>query len=294
MMHLARFHTASLLFMLLQIAPAWAAEPTWPPTFYAMDTAFRRPGLSVDQQLDLVKELGYPGIAWHEEKPEQIEALLTKLETRGLKMFTIYCPTKITPNGDLTYSPTLTKLMRTLRGNGTIIWLHFGGKGPDIDSLTGREPAVHKLRALADLAEANDLQIAIYPHLGEWTAGFRNATHLAQVVDHDHFGVTFNLCHSLAGGEEAEIPTLLDQAKDVLVNVTICGADGGVTGGKWGRLIQTLDKGTFDLVPLLRKLKQIGFTGPIGFQGYGIQDDARSILTPTIRAWHKLSAASDD
>jgi len=41
---------------------------------------------------------------------------------------------------------------------------------------------------------------------------------------------------------------------------------------------------------VLNTLKRIGFTGPIGFQGYGIKDDARSILTPTIAAWRKLSA----
>ena len=32
-----------------------------------MDTAFQRPGLSPDQQLDLVRELGFAGIAWHEQ-----------------------------------------------------------------------------------------------------------------------------------------------------------------------------------------------------------------------------------
>ncbi|MCI0741168.1 MAG: hypothetical protein L0Y72_19220 [Gemmataceae bacterium] len=43
---------------------------------------------------------------------------------------------------------------------------------------------------------------------------------------------------------------------------------------------------------VLRKLDQIDFRGPIGFQGYGIKGDARSILQPTIDAWRKLSAVA--
>jgi hypothetical protein len=41
-----------------------------------------------------------------------------------------------------------------------------------------------------------------------------------------------------------------------------------------------------------QKLKQMGFIGPIGFQGYGIKGDARSILKPLRDAWRKLSVAA--
>ncbi len=132
--------------------------------------------------------------------------------------------------------------------------------------------------------------MAVYPHIGEWTEHFVDAVKLAKIVNHPDFGVTFNLCHALAVGDEGRIPALLQEGKDVLVTVTICGADAGVTGSKWAQLIQTLDKGTFDTRIVLKALKQIGFAGPIGFQGYAIKGDARSILTPTIEAWRKLSA----
>jgi sugar phosphate isomerase/epimerase len=267
-------------------------RPMLPNPFYAMDAAFRRPGLTDRQQYELVKELGFAGVAWHEGTPAQVQGDLYAIEARGLRMFAIYCPAKITPDGDLSYSQTLEELMKTLSGHGTIIWLHIGGKGSAFESLTGEEPVVAKLRALAGLAERYNLRIAIYPHLGEWTARFGDATRLAKLVNHPRFGVTFNLCHALAAGEEAEIPALLEQAKDVLFTVTLCGAQAGVTGGKWDQLIQTLEKGTFDVGLVLRKLRQIGFTGPVGFQGYGIEGDARAILTPTMKAWRELSAAA--
>lgn len=275
-----------------QALAAEAAQASLPNPFYAMDTAFRRPGLTTEQQLDLVKELGYSGIAWTEAAPEQAKATAESAEKRGLKMYTIYCAAAVTPEGDLKHSPNLTKLMEALKGHGTIIWLHIGGKGPAFDSLTGKEALVEKLRRLADTAAANDLRIAVYPHVGEWTARFGDATRLAKVVNHPRFGVTFNLCHCLAMGDEEKIPALLDDAKPVLVTVTICGADTGVKSAQWGRLIQTLDRGTFDQGIVLRKLKELGFSGPIGFQGYGIRGDARSILAPTIEAWRKLSATA--
>lgn len=259
--------------------------------FYAMDTSFQRKGLSTDEQFDLVKELGFDGVAWTETAPAQALAVAEKLEKRGLKMHAIYCQAAVTPDGKLSHSPQLEKLMETLKGKGTIVWLHIGGKGPAFDSLTGDEPLVKTLRGLSDKAKENDLVIAVYPHVGEWTARVGDATKLAKVVHHPRFGVSFNLCHSLAMGDEERIPALLDDAKDVLKTVTINGADSGVQGGQWNRLIQTLDKGTFDTRIVLKKLRQIGFTGPIGFQGYAIPGDSRSILRPTIDAWRKLSAS---
>ncbi|MSQ94197.1 MAG: hypothetical protein EXR98_06535 [Gemmataceae bacterium] len=261
--------------------------------FYAMDTAFQRGGLSADQQLDLVKELGYAGIAWTETAPAQAVAAAERAEKRGLKMFAIYCQAKVTPEGKLTHSPDLTKLMEALKGRGTIVWLHIGGKGPAFDSLTEKSPLVKTLRDLADVAATNDLRIAVYPHVGEWTAHFADATKLAKIVNHKRFGVTFNLCHCLAMGDEERILGLLDDAKSVLFTATINGADSGVKGGQWNRLIQTLEKGTYDTRIVLRKLKQIEFDGPIGFQGYGIKGDSRSILRPTMEAWRKLSAARE-
>lgn len=289
---MSRGMAAMLALCALAVAVGTTRAGGLPNPFYAMDTAFRRPGLTQDQQFALVKELGYDGIGWHQEAPERAKANAEAMAKHGLKMSAIYCPAKVTPAGELTHSPQLPALMAALKGHGTIIWLHIGGRGPAFGSLTGQEPLVKTLRGLSDTAAANGLRIAIYPHVGEWTAKFADAVTLAQVVKHKAFGVSFNLCHAMAMGEEKAIPELLERAKPVLVTATICGADAGVTGGRWKQLIQTLDKGTYDVGIVLRKLTQAGFTGPIGFQGYGIQGDARSILSPTMAAWRKLSAAA--
>ena len=274
-------------------AEAIAAEPSapYPNPFYAFDNSFQRPGLTAEQQLDLVRDLGFAGVAWHEGPADAVTAAAKEMEARGLTMFTVYCAAQATPEGDLTYSPQLPALIAAMKPHHTIIWLHVGGKGPPIEGLTGNEPVIQKLRGLAQIAATNGLRVALYPHLGEWTARFGNAVRVARLVRHPALGVTFNLCHCLATGDEEQIPALLDEAAPLLTTVSISGADAGVQGANWNRLIQPLNRGTFDVGGLLRKLRQIGFTGPIGFQGYGIAGDARSILEPTMAKWRELTAA---
>jgi sugar phosphate isomerase/epimerase len=261
-----------------------------------MDTCTKRPYPKNDippaAQLDMLKELGYAGIAWTEEPPAQVKAAADEARERGLKMFAIYCAARVTPEGDLEHSPKLGEVMEALKGHGSVVWLHIGGKGPDFAGLTGKEPAVKKLRGLADAAAAQGLRVAVYPHVGEWTARFGDAAKLADVVDHPAFGVTFNLCHSLAMGDEKNIPALLKAAKGRLLAVTINGADSGLARPEWGRLIQTLDKGSFDVAALLRQLREAGYSGPIGLQGYGIGGDRRQNLAGSMAAWRKLNEAA--
>src|SRR5262249_41495351 len=150
------------------------------------------------------------------------------------------------PDGELSVSRLVEPILEVLRGHGTVVWLHVGGKGPPIASLTEDAATIRKLRELAGKAEKYGLSLAIYPHVGEWTEHFADAARVARLVDRPNFGVTFNLCHCLAMGDEARIPGLLEQAAPVLKGVTINGADTGVKGPRWDRLIQTLDRGSFD------------------------------------------------
>ena len=41
-------------------------------------------------------------------------------------MLAIYCAAQVTAAGEITWSPTLPKLMEALKGHETIIWLHIG------------------------------------------------------------------------------------------------------------------------------------------------------------------------
>jgi len=100
--------------------------------------------------------------------------------------------------------------------------------------------------------------------------------------------VTFNLCHWLRVDDEKNMKSLIESAMPHLFVVSINGADSG--GKDWKTLIQTLDRGTFDVRKFLKTLADSGFTGPIGFQGYGIGGDAHDNLNRTMDACRTMDA----
>jgi sugar phosphate isomerase/epimerase len=86
--------------------------------------------------------------------------------------------------------------------------------------------------------------------------------------------------------DEKNMESLIRQAMPYLFVVTINGADSG--GKDWKQLIQTLDRGSFDVSKFLKALKDSGYTGPIGLQGYGIGGDVYDNLKRSMNAWRQL------
>jgi sugar phosphate isomerase/epimerase len=293
-----RMLTALLGTLVLGTSLGFAAPPGLPNPFYAMDTCTKRPypknDITPAQQFDMLKEMGYAGIAWTEAPADHVKKAAQGAEARGLKIFTIYCSATVTPAGELKASPLIEPIMEALQGHGTVIWLHIGGRGPRIENLSGSEPVIVRLAELAANADRHGLKIALYPHIGDWTEHFADALRVAHLVNHKNFGVTFNLCHTLAVGDEEKIPGLIEQAGPSLFAVTINGADAQVKGPKWDRLIQNLDRGSYDVGIVLRTLKRLGYVGPIGLQGYGIGGDRRVNLEHSMRGWRRLSGGDQD
>ena len=251
-----------------------------PNRFFAMDTA--------GGSLDLLKELGYAGQAGtFNGKGEDAARQIAELEKRGMTMCAIYAGATLTKDG-LDVRGDFAGLLAALKGHGTLIWIHTGSKDFRPSSEDGDAIAVPALQKLADQAAEAGLRIAIYPHRDMWTERVQNGVRLAGKVNRKNFGVSFNLCHCLSVGDGEKIPQLLEEARAHLFMVTINGADAG--GTTWPQLIQPLGAGTYDVGIVLRKLRQIGCTGPVAFQGFGIQGDRREILSKTMAAWKSLSA----
>jgi sugar phosphate isomerase/epimerase len=87
--------------------------------------------------------------------------------------------------------------------------------------------------------------------------------------------------------KDRNIKAAIERAMPRLSVVNINGAD--IDGQDWKTLIQTLDCGTFDMRGFLETLRDAGYTGPIGFQGYGIGGDVHENLKRTMAAWEKHS-----
>ncbi len=261
--------------------------------FYAMDTCTKQrypaSDLTIDKQLDLVKDVGYQGLSWTQGDNAELRAVVDGVRKRGLKLFAHYAGATLRRDR-LEIDPHLDESMDTLKGSGALIWLHIGSSDFGRSSPEGDAVAVAGLRELADRAAGLGLRVALYPHVGDWVERVQDALRVAGKLDRPNLGVTFNLCHSLKMGEEARIPEILRTARSRLFMVTINGADSGAPEAGWDRLIQTLDRGSLDLAPLLRALRGLGYDGPIGLQGYGLKGDVRDNLSRSMAAWRQLTA----
>jgi len=253
----------------------------FPNPFFAMDTGTKDANHpTILRQAPMLSELGYDGFGYTGTKA--IPETLNELDKYHLRLFTIYLQVSIDP-GKPNYDPALPQAVKQLKGRQTILWLTVNSKSCKPSSPDGDPCAVKIISEIADIAQQSGLRVALYPHFGSWLERVEHAVRLAKKVNRKNLGVTFNLCHWLRTDDEKNLQPILRAAMPYLFLVTINGADSG--GKDWNQLIQPLDSGTFDTFRFLRTLKQLGYTGPIGLQHYGIKGDARKNLKRSISAW---------
>jgi sugar phosphate isomerase/epimerase len=279
-------HWIAITFTCLALLSSVSAAARNP--FFAMDTALRDgKERSSAEQAALLRELGYDGFGagGHPGKED-----LIAFERQGLKVFNTY----LTLNVDSTkpeLDPELKETVQRLKHHGTDLWIAIHvvtreGLKLNPSDAVGDAVVVPPMRELADLAQTHGLRIAFYPHTWFWLERVEDAVRLARAIDRPNVGTTFNLCHWLkVEGDRDPLPVLKDALPELFF-VTINGADSGDTRAmNWDRLIQPLGQGSYDVAGLLRSLRELGYDGPIGFQGYGIPGDSRELLKRTMQAW---------
>ena len=273
-----KFRLLCCLVALTGLSPLCLAE--W--KFFAMDTGTRdEQTKSYEQQAALVKELGFSGIGY--TGATRLPEMFTAVDKHGITFAPLYNGIEVRKDG-VTHNSNLQRAITEAKGREAIIWLYVGGRRP-ADSTTTDAPVVAKLQELADHASKSKVRLALYPHAGAYADRVQDCVRLVKAVDRANLGVTFNLCHFLKV-DGKELDKRLEEAAPHLFVVTINGADIG--GTAWNTLIRPLDTGTYDVLPLLQKLKAIGWKGPIGLQHYGIRGSARENLGRSMKGWKKL------
>lgn len=281
-----------VLGLLLGLAVGSAAAGANP--FFVFDNGIKdAQHTTIDSQLDLVKAIGFDGLSWRTDSPQRVRELLDGVKKRGLKVFVIYVNLDL-KDGKLVYDPRIREIMAACKGTDTMIWPNMTSKQFKNSAPEGDEIAVAGLRELADLAAANGLRIAIYPHVNMWVHRVEDALRLVKKVDRKNVGLTFNLCHCLLDGGEQRIAAILDEIAPYLFVVSINGADSGASKSEMGRMIQPLDRGTFDVSAVMKKLDAIGYKGPVGLQCYNIKGDIRQLLSGSMAAWKRMQAGESN
>jgi sugar phosphate isomerase/epimerase len=278
----------SLLLSAVLLTPAVAGEPPRAKTnaFFAfcIDThdAKKR---NLEQQAALLKELGYDGVGhlWLNDIPERLKTL----DAASLKLFQITMTVDITP-GKQAYDPKFKEVMPLLKGRGVQFVLLMNGLKPSDPA--GDVRAVEIVREMASLASDSGAQILLYPHSYMWMERIEDAVRVADKVDRPNVGVMFNLCHWLRVSKDRDYKPLLASAMPRLWAVSISGADEFDDQPGWAHYIQPLGRGSFDMLAFLKTLRQLGYTGPIGLQCYGIGGDVRDTLAESMKAWRSYAA----
>jgi sugar phosphate isomerase/epimerase len=244
---------------------------------YVFDDGLGSGVLSIEEQTELAHKTGYAGIFYDGTK--NIPQLLAAHQARGMKVLGIYTGMNLS-DVKPGYDPGLPEAIRQLKGTVALIAFTVSGQAANGDDL-----AVPVIREVADMAAQAGLKMALYPHYGMQVARIEDALRLCEKAGRPNLGIVFNLCHWLRSGDEANMTARLKEALPHTFMVSINGAD---HEGDWDRLIQTLDRGSFDVRSFVRTLESMGYKGPIGLQCYNIKGDREENLKRSMAAWRSF------
>ncbi len=242
------------------------------------------------QMTATLQELGYDGLS---SEGFEMLPLIKELQARNLKLYNTYLTLEFDAATNGLTEP-LRKLIDDLHGSGAALWIAVtkvkrDGKAFPNSSPEGDSIAMARLGEIADYAEPRGVKIALYPHTWFWVERVEDAVRLADKMNRPGVGATFNLCHWLKVEGDVDPLPVLKAALPRLFFVSVNGADGGDTRAQdWDRLIQTLDRGSYDVKRFLRQLRTLGYTGPVGLQCYNVKGDPKDNLARSIVAWRKM------
>ena len=164
--------------------------------FFAMDTGTQDATHHTPaEQVALAKEIGFAGVGPIYHNLAELQAWCASLDQNGLKLFAVYVPLPLDdPSASL---DSIRQITAALKGRDTLLWLYVTDKGAKPSATNDDTVAVDRLREISGLAKAAGLRVALYPHTGFYVQRVEDCVRLADKVNLENLGVTFNLCHWL-------------------------------------------------------------------------------------------------
>ena len=254
------------------------------PDFFCFEDAFLlTKNISFDDQAALVKKLGFDGIELL--GLDKADEKLTILENHNLPVYMVYIQVDI--DKAQPYDPGLHDFIKSVSNKDVTLWLHIHSDKYKPSDPEGDMLAVPIIRKLADYALEYKVNLALYPHSFFWLEKIEDSVRLTEKINRRNVGAVFNLCHFLRTDMRPDIEKKLIASIPYLFAVSINGADDGNTNEMdWNRLIQPLGDGSFDVLRILRVLKEKNYKGPIGLQCYNIPGEPSVFLSKSMKTWN--------
>lgn len=260
--------------MLLLALGLTAGDP-----LFVFDNGLGRGELAVEEQVALARRTGYAGVLF--AGAGNAGKFVAAHQAAGMRVLGIYTGVNLDDERPA-LEAGLAEAIGAMRGTGALVTFTVRGKGGEESD----RRAAALIREAADLAGAAGLRVALYPHYGFYMARVEDGLRLRELAGRKNIGLVFNLCHWLRSGDGGHLRERLRAAGPHLDLVLINGSD---EEGDWSRLIQTLDRGSYDVAGFLREVRAAGYRGPVGLQCYGIGGDREENLRRSMEAWRRMT-----
>lgn len=275
------------------MTPPTATEPC----IFGMDTYFFRDAWAYPLSIRcaMLREIGYTGAyltLGDERSWAELPAFQNVAADHGLRKVAVYLNLPLLPADRPQALATWKRLLGNVR-EGSVIELSLSRVIPETDPSTkeGHALAVEWLEQILPDAEARDLTISLYPHFIFTMERHDDALALCEQFKHPRLRMNFCGFHWYVVHSGRDLRSVLTRAAPYLQIVNLCGVSKG--GDVGGHRIQPFGEGQMDNFAVLALLKEIGYTGPVGFQGYSIGGDPYANLERSLRAYqaaaHRLA-----
>jgi len=261
------------------------------PAVYAMDTFFYTSLGSYDltSRCQMLSELGYDGTyltVWSPHAEHDIAQLATIPANHKLTVHGVYFMLNIADDDAM--QRTLALIAQIPVATTIELAIYVGQPNQHQRDAQYDALILKYLPQLCHIAEQHNHQLALYPHVHFWLETMADAVRICQQYSHPRLGIAFAAYHWYAIGQRDLVPTLT-QIAPWLKTVNICGSRMLPAGQPLPASIELIDTGELDLFAVLCQLNRIGYTGPIGLQGYGIGGDVYNNLRKSIQTFRDLN-----
>lgn len=257
--------------------------------FYAMDTSFYHSlgAYDFDARCEMLVDLGYDATylsLWSEDAWRDVPRLASVRERHSLDVAAVYVTLDIAGLEDHEGNRRILRLLETLEGCRTVeVTVKSGDPTLRTSDPAGDPAAIAWLGQLLTVAERRGVTLALYPHITHWLERIEDAVRLCQAIGHPLLKAVFSGFHWYAV-DGADLPAKLAAAAPFLHRANLCGSRLVPGEGTMPATIEPLDEGELDNFAVLGLLRDVGYQGPIGVQGYSVGGDAYAKLRRSLAA----------
>jgi len=262
---------------------------------FAMDTFFTNSlgTYEFDAQCEILEELGYDGIhvALLSEVQWQVLPRLAEVQKRyGLDVVAVYATLDVAADDSHQGNCRIMNVIETLEGCGSVeLGLRSSDAALKSSDPKGDEMAIALLQRLLKVADRRKLNVNLYPHMRLWMERIEDATRLCKKMNHPRLGLVFCGYHWFVT-DGKNLGSNLEEAAPFLRSVNLCGCTmlDVPARGFFPATVELVNEGELDNFRVLARLRELGYNGIVGVQGYGMGGDAYSKLKQSLEALRSM------